>query len=164
MSRTPVLSVAAVMLLSACASASPQADIATEEQAVRAVSSRWLELEKAKDGAGIAGLFADDGVMYRPEQDPIVGHAAIQAHLSKGFTERPQETSDWTTDRVDVAASGDLAVEHGSWATTGTPDGDDRGWYVTEYRKVGTEWKVMADVAISTKPAAPAAPAPPPAN
>jgi len=163
-SRTLVSAAALVVLLSACAAA-PQVDVAAEEQAVRAVSSHWLELDRARDAAGIAALFADDGVAYRPHQEPVVGRAAIQEHMARGWRDEPQESESWTTDRVDVAASGDQAVERGTWSSTGASTGPDQGWYMTEYRKVGGEWQVVADMVLTTKPApAPAAPSAPPAN
>jgi uncharacterized protein (TIGR02246 family) len=151
------------MLLSACATA-PQVDLTAEEEAVRAVSARWLQLEGAKDAAAIASLFTEDGAIYRENEEPMVGPAAIQAHMAKEYAAAPQASSSWSTDRVDIATSGDLAVERGAWTATGTPDGDDHGWFVTLYRKVGEEWKVVADMSVSTKAEAAAADTAKPAN
>jgi ketosteroid isomerase-like protein len=61
----------------------------------------------------------------------------------------------WSTDSVHVSAAGDMAVETGSWSTTGTgPDGSgsDAGKYLTYYRKVDGAWKVAADVSSSGPP------------
>ena len=47
-----------------------------------------------------------------------------------------------------VAASGDLAVERGSWTADEDGEGEDdadHGEYVTVYRKIGGEWKVIID-------------------
>jgi uncharacterized protein (TIGR02246 family) len=159
MSSRPVLYAAAVVLSSACAAA-PQVDTAAEEQAVRAVSQQWLQAETARDAAAIAALFTDDGIVYREDREPVSGSTAIQAYMAQDFADDPQETASWTTDRVDVAASGDLAVEHGTWTSTGGKNGPDNGWYLTQYRKANDQWKVVADMSISTRPAAaPAAPA-----
>jgi uncharacterized protein (TIGR02246 family) len=153
---------AVVLMTGACATA-PQVDVAAEEQAIRAISSRWLELETARDAAGIAGLFAEDGAMYRPGREPIVGRAAIEGHLGENFQREPNATSSWSTDRVDVGSGGDLAVERGTWSSTGSSEGDDRGWYLTLYRKGEGGWAVVADMVVSTTPAPaaaePAAPA-----
>jgi len=152
MSRMPVLSAVAALLVSSGCATAPAVDTAAEEQAVRAISMHWLELDGAKDAVGIAALFADDGVMYREHEAPIVGTAAIQQHESKNFAEQPQARASWTTDRVYVAESGEVAVEYGSYSVAGLSDGDDSGRYTTVYRKIGGEWKVASDMSISTKP------------
>lgn len=160
MSSRPVLYAAAVLLATACA-ASPQVDTAAEERAVRAVSEQWLQAEKARDAAAIAALFTEDGIVYREDREPVSGSAAIQAYMAQDFADDPQDAASWTTERVDVAASGDVAVEHGTWTSTGGKAGPDNGWYLTLYRKVNDDWKVAADMSISTRPSTTATP---PAN
>lgn len=145
----------AVGLASCSAEMGNTVDLAAEEAAVRAVSARWLELESDKDAAGIAALFATDGTISWEDQDPVVGQTAIEAMLNRNHEENPREVDSWETERVDVAASGDLAIEYGSWSTrNGGLDGneDDEGRYVTVYRKVEGEWKVSSDMGLSTVP------------
>lgn len=156
----PLLFVAlATAACAAPAPAPPAIDLAAEEQAVRAISMRWLELQNAGDMAGIAALFTADGALLREGKEPVVGHAAITADLTADKAENPSSVSNWATDRVEVAASGDLAVEYGTWSATGMGAdgaGQDQGTYVTIYRKVDGVWLVAADASFSTKPAAPA--------
>jgi uncharacterized protein (TIGR02246 family) len=158
------LLVLATFTLGACAASAPPPDIAHEQAAVTAVSARWLELEHARDPAGIAALFTPDGVMYREHREPVAGTAAMIAYMTEQNQKNPQQQSGWTTERVDVAPSGDMATEYGSWseAKTGADgSGHDAGRYVTSYRKVDGEWKVVSDISLSTTPAAaPAAAAP----
>ncbi|NJD11800.1 MAG: DUF4440 domain-containing protein [Gemmatimonadetes bacterium] len=160
MRTMPVLFSALAFVLTACGGASPKIDVAAEEQAVRAVSAHWLQLEQARDAAGIAALFTEDGTIYREDQEPKTGPAAIQEAITASWAKDPAATAGWTTERVDIAAAGDLAAERGKWTATGPQGQVDGGWYVTLYRKVGTEWKVVADMSISTTPAAAAVPAP----
>ncbi len=154
---TPLLAGLAIAAL-ACAPTDPPAptvDLAAEDQAVRAVSMRWLELEKARDAAGIAALFVSDGMLIREKMAPVVGQAAIQTHIAGNHAENPSAAPHWATDRVEIAASGDLAVEHGTWSETGMGadgTGSDEGKYMTLYRKVNGMWMVVTDVALSTKP------------
>jgi uncharacterized protein (TIGR02246 family) len=132
-----------------------QVDLKTEEKAVRSISMKWLELHKNHDAAGVAALFATDGVEYSMNKEPVVGPAAIERLLIQDQKENPKEVVNWTTDRVEVSASGDLAVEYGSYTDTGSGlngKETDQGKYITVYRKVNGTWKVTADIGNSTKP------------
>ena len=147
------------VILAACATqTTPAVDLAAEEQAIRAQSMAWLEAAKAKNAAGEAAVFADDGIAYRANRDPIVGPAAFEAYSIADRATSPQAVVYWTTDHVVVAASGDLGYELGTYQLTGLgPDGtgDDTGKYVTVWKKVNGTWKVAADIASTTKPEAP---------
>ncbi|MGQ0733091.1 MAG: YybH family protein [Acidobacteriota bacterium] len=139
-------------LTAACSAAAPPAvDAAAEEQAIRAMSAKWLELERAKDAAGVAAQFLDDATVTWAGTGTATGPAAIEALLTKSWSEAPSVVTTWSTDRVHVAASGDMAVEQGTWSSTGGPTGDDHGKYITLYRKVNGAWKVAADTSGSLK-------------
>jgi len=131
------------------------ADSKSDEQAIRSISKNWMELTKKHDAVGCAALFADDGVSYSMNQEPFVGPAAIKKHLIEDQEKNPKLSLDWSTERVEVSKSGDLAVESGKFSVTGLgPDGteSDMGKYITVYRKVNGVWKVAADIGTSTKP------------
>jgi ketosteroid isomerase-like protein len=161
--RQALLFLSFVLLAVGCAAESPPApevDLAAEEQAIREVSMQWLAFEEARDAAGIAGLLADNGTFFRENRDPIVG-AAAQAYLAEDWAENPNGQVTWATDRVEVAASGEMAVEYGTWSITNAgPDGtgSDGGKYVTVYHKANGQWKVVSDMSMSTQ----AEPAPAP--
>jgi len=122
-------------------------DTTAEEEAIRAMSARWLELSQQQNAAGVAGLFAEDGALYWEDQPATSGAEAIEAFMTRSFAENPDAEGGFGPDRIDVAASGDLAVEQGKW------DGpDDQGRYITVYQKVGSDWKVQADMSLSTAP------------
>ena len=130
-------------------------DITAEEQAIRAISAKWLEFARQRDAAGIAALFAEDGRLIWSGQDPVVGPTAIQEFIANDLTANPMQTFDWRTYRVEVATSGDLAVEYGTYLHENRgPDGaeEDRGSYVTVYRKIGGNWKIAADASPSATP------------
>ena len=130
-------------------------DLKADEQAVRDISKKWLEFEKKNDYAGISTLFATDGVSYRAGYEAAVGQEAIKKQLTKLKEQNPKEEGDFSTDKVDVAASGDMAVEYGKYSVKNSgPDGkdSDQGKYVTVYKKVNGAWKVVADISSSSKP------------
>lgn len=144
-----------IILLGLSAFAQPKPDLKSEEQAVRALSKNWLELTRKHDAAGCAALFADDGVSYGMNQDPFVGPAAIKKHFADQDMKSPKADVNWSTERVEVAASGNMAVEYGKYDVKNMgPAGtdSDQGKYVTVYRKVNGTWKVAADIGTSTKP------------
>jgi uncharacterized protein (TIGR02246 family) len=131
------------------------ADSKSDEQAIRTISMKWMDLTKKHDSAASAALFADNGVSYSMNQEPFVGPAAIKKHFDEEFAQNPKEVVDWSTEKVEVSASGDLAVEYGKFNVSGLgPNGteSDMGKYITVYRKVNGAWKVTADIGTSTKP------------
>lgn len=144
------LTVASIMA-TACAAESPQSiDLTAEVAAVNETSLKWLEFAAAKDAAGVASLFTSDGVLFSENEEPVVGPAAIEALVAQRFEENPDQVPAFASDRIEVAASGDLAVEFGTWGPEG-PDGD-YGKYITVYRKVDGVWKVAGDMSLSTRP------------
>lgn len=71
------------------------------------------------------------------------------------YEKNPKQDVTWSTDRVDVSTSGDLAVEYGKYDVKGLGakgTESDQGRYVTVYKKVNGDWKVAADIGTSTKP------------
>ena len=136
---------ATLVLFTPVFSCAPPVDVGQEEAAVRAVSSHWLELAQAQDAAGIANLFAEDGAVYWEDRPPASGPQVIREFMEREFAEDPNPGGTFGPDRFDVAASGDLAVEHGAFQGP-----NNQGRYLTVYRKVGGEWKVQADMSVGT--------------
>lgn len=134
-----------LMLALALAACGPKVDPAAEEAAVREVAARYLELARAGDAAGIGGLFLPDGTWYTPGFPPGVGPAGVESAWTELNAFNPPADQDWRGERFDVAASGDLAVEHGSWG-----EGATAGRYVTVYRKQDGAWKILTDIGLST--------------
>lgn len=132
-----------------------KADLKSEETAIRDISKHWLDLERSKDYNAIAGLFTSDGVLYRPNTEPVKGQEAIKKYFSEQGQKNPKEIIDWSTDRVDVANSGDLAIEYGNFTSKNSGlsgNESEKGNYVTVYRKDNGKWKVVTDVVNSTSP------------
>lgn len=148
------------MALAACQpAAAPAVDVAAEEAAIRDQSAKWLEVAKTKNPTAELAFITSDAVFYRAHVEPLVGHAAIEAHFKKDLAENPQAAVSWSTDAVLVSASGDLAVETGTFNVTGLgPKGDvtDKGKFVTVWKKVDGQWKAVRDIGATTMPENPA--------
>lgn len=146
--RFAVAVLLAVVAIAGCAApppAEPEIDVAAEAQAIRDASALWLEAAKERDGVTIDGLFtADattifDGVMLQ-------GLPAIQANREMEWAEEPQGDIDWQTSEVIVAASGDLAIERGSWTEKDLDDDEiEVGEYLTVWTKIDGHWLVLYD-------------------
>jgi ketosteroid isomerase-like protein len=154
MLRRTVILLALAATVGACTqqAAAPAADLAAEELAIRDASAKWLAAVQAKDWAAAAASFAADGMAFPQNQAPLVGPAAVQANAEAQAAAMPNMTTNWTTDLVVVAASGDLAYESGTWTMTNEGT-QDTGKYITVWRKLDGQWKAVADMGVSTMPA-----------
>ena len=134
----------------------PKVDKQAEEQAVRGISEKWVQMFAAKDTSGIAALFADDGYEMPPNSKAMKGPDEVR----KGVSEMLRNTKDFklsfAPSVITIGDAGDLAVERGTYQASFTgPKGkkiEDHGNYVTVYKKVNGQWKVLADINSSEVP------------
>ena len=138
-------------------SASGSASLAEDDKAIRDLAARWQQALLARDAEAQAGMFAADGVSYHDGQEPLVGPAAILAWESRSVTNHPRAVITSTTDRVQISASGDLAVQTGEGRLTNLGEnGEDRKVhrqrFVTVWKKVDGRWKVAHDIAVNVTP------------
>lgn len=126
-----------------------------DEQAIRAQVDRWLQLVKAKDAAGIAALYADDGAVMPPNAPIGKGHAAIQQTWA-ALMQTPGFDLTFTPEQILVSSSGDMALDRGTYRLAMAPGGKamtDTGKYVVVWRKVDGKWRAAADIFNSDLPA-----------
>lgn len=148
--RHTFLVVVVVSFLVSCAAPAakgPAVDVAAEAQAIRDASSAWLTAAQAHDAATMDGLFAAD-ITTIFDGEINEGLAAVQASREEEWASQPDATVAWTSTDIGVAASGDLAYERGHW--TSDPDGageatEEHGEYLTVWKKIDGQWKVLYD-------------------
>jgi|SRR5215469_12581367 len=152
----------ALNLLAACSKPAPPPDTrATDEAAIRAASSDWSKASQAKDAAKAMSFYGDTAMQF-PDNGPLVqGKDNIRAGWEKMFA-LPGPGLSFVTTGVEVARSGDLAYEYGTYDfATQDKNGkvnDEKGKYITIWKKQPDgSWKVAAD--IDNPDAAAAAPA-----
>jgi uncharacterized protein (TIGR02246 family) len=148
--------VVSVLLLNGCAAA-PQVDVAAETAAIRARSEALANAEAAKDAQTAVTFWTEDAIVQtagapetRGKQAVLDGYAGLFGAL-RSFKS--------TTTAITVAASGDLAWEHGvNDFVFATPNGDapEKGKYLAVWRKVDGEWYVAALAFTSDTPVQPA--------
>lgn len=167
MTRSLMLLSVAALLLPACqaseksgnnmaeGNAAAATDAGADQRAIRAQVDRWLQLVKAKDAAGIAALYVEDGTVMPPNAPIGKGHAAIQQTWASMMA-TPGFDLTFVPDQIIVSSSGDMALDRGTYRLAIAPNGtaqSDTGKYVVVWRKVGGEWKAAADIFNSDLPA-----------
>ena len=130
-------------------------DTGADEQAIRGQVDHWLQLVKAKDAAGIAALYAEDGAVMPPNGPIGKGRAAIQQTWAS-MMKTPGFDLTFVPEQIMVSSSGDMALDRGTYKLAIAPKGtaqSDTGKYVVVWRKVGGEWKAAAEIFNSDLPA-----------
>jgi uncharacterized protein (TIGR02246 family) len=120
----------------------------------RAVSNAALAKQ---DAAGVSSLFSADGRIIAANGTELAGRDAIGKELSERFAQRKDLTYVRTPSDIRVSASGDAAVEHGTWtgrwAGAAAP-AEVRGDYMAVWRKaIGANgipsWTTQSELFVS---------------
>jgi uncharacterized protein (TIGR02246 family) len=131
-------------------SAPHKPDLPAEEAAIRRTDAAWLAAASAHDLERTLPFWSDDATILAPGTSAVVGKDAIRNYISGAFA-APGFSITWTTDKVDVAQSGDLAYSSGTDRISLTgPDGkplteENRGVAVWKKQSDGS-WKCVLDV------------------
>lgn len=159
------VTLAALAALSAtgCAKgAEASVDTAKISDGIKAQEAQWVKDYAAKDMNALAGHYADDAALAGPG-DPFATSDAERRKLLQAFVTDPNLKLSFSSDRVEVAQSGDLASSRGHYSLTTTDKAtnkpvDSAGTYLTVYKKQQDgSWKAVED--FITPGPAPAAPA-----
>ena len=143
-------------------------DTAAVQAAIKADEKKWNAEFKAKDQEGLVAHYADDAYFIAPGVKAANGSTEICKTYSDALNDQNFELS-FASDKVDIAASGDLAYARGRFNEKYTDPKtgkvmSDSGSYVTIYRKQADgSWKAVEDFAVSepgaAKPVEPGKPA-----
>jgi len=140
--------VVAFLVASSAAGCVATGDPATAEQEIRDLDKKWVGAVVRGDLAMIVDFYAPDGAFLTPNAPPAVGPEAI-GEAWKGIMSLPNVSLNFRPTRIDVAASGDLATDIGTYDLTFSSDSGrvrDEGKYVVVWKKIDGEWKVIADI------------------
>jgi uncharacterized protein (TIGR02246 family) len=124
---------------------------AQDESAIRAAAQDWGKAIDDKNLDQTLSYYADDAWVY-PQNAPIAKTADQRRSVWAAFFATPG-AADMEGDitRVEVARSGDLAVEFGTFAMTmndkkGKPITENEKYVVTWKKQTDGKWKVIADI------------------
>ena len=130
-------------------------DTSADDQAIRTKVDLWHQLMKAKDAAGIAALYTEDGAVMPPNAPIGLGHEPIE-QTWKNLVETPGFELKILPEQIVISSSGDMALDRGTYQLTVAPSGEaisDTGKYVVVWRKIDGDWKAAADIFNSDLPA-----------
>ena len=152
----PILCIA---LMSGCTAAppatTPAVDQAAIAAAVDAITPAFAAAVAARDTNAIGAMYADDAHMMAPNMPRVDGRDAIRSAWA-GFMSMPGMELVPTANTKIVSEAGDMVVELGTYVFRGTdPAGKpmaDNGKYVTVYKRVNGEWKIVVDTYNSDLP------------
>ena len=156
----PVLT-AFVLVLGACGDDPPAVNKAAIEKSVRELEGNMSKVMAAKDAAGTAANYTADAILMTPGMAAMKGTDGIRAGMTAMLAD-PNMKLDFSSDRIEVADSGEMAASHGKYTMTATDPVTkkpmtDKGSYVTVFRKQKDGvWKAVMDINTSEVP--PAAP------
>ena len=133
-----------------------QGQQSADEKAVRDTEAAWSKAAQAKSVEQFASFYADDAAVFQPNAKVAKGKAAVRSAVADLFKPAGFALS-FKTVTAAVSKSGDIAYTTGTYAMTmndakGKPV-KDTGNYVTVYKKVGGQWKAVADIFNSELPA-----------
>lgn len=123
---------------------------AADEAAIRSGSGEMSNAAGAKDLEKVLTAYADDASMFAPNAPIATGKEAIRQAWSQ-FMGSPGYALSWQATKVEVARSGDLGYEVGTYELTlndakGKP-GTTPGKYVVVWKKQADgSWKIVADI------------------
>jgi uncharacterized protein (TIGR02246 family) len=112
---------------------------------IDAVNARWIEFFNQGDFAGIASLYTTDAAVFPPGAAMVQGRAAI-GELWKGIVERVGDPKLTTLDVKVLGPSAAREIGTFSLKTRGAAPREVTGKYVVVWEKVGSDWKLAADI------------------
>lgn len=157
---------AALLAVTACTAKTPDAnatskapDTATDEANLKTVALSWFDLYNKADAAGVANLYAEDGIIMPPGMPAANGRPAIQSYLTGDIAGAKAAGTSDNGDVNGVGVSGDMGWVSGTWSTS-APGGAvvDKGKFVSVYKRINSEWKLIRDTWNSDMATAAAAP------
>ena len=145
------VALAAVICVTGCTKgAMASADTATIEKQLRDNEAKWNAAYAARDSEALAGAYASDAALANPGSALVTGSVGIRKEVAS-FASDPNLKVAFGADRIQVAASGDLAYTRGHYKLTMTdPEtkkpADSEGSYLTVWQKQSDgNWKAVED-------------------
>jgi uncharacterized protein (TIGR02246 family) len=112
---------------------------------IDAVNAKWMAFFSKGDFAGVASLYTDDATAFPPGSSMVKGRAAIEA-MWKRLAEQISDPKVTTLDVKPLGPSAAREIGTFSLKTKGPTPQDVSGKYVVVWERIGSEWKLSADI------------------
>lgn len=144
---TMILGACVALALTGCAR---RIDIGVERTAILETDKAWASAAAAKDVERTVSFWADDAIVFPPDQPAVSGRDSIRKFVDESF-HLPGFAIRWETTQVTVSPHGDFAYAVGrNEFTVNGPDGrpiTTAGKGVTVWRKEADgAWKCVIDI------------------
>ncbi|MGA2408129.1 MAG: SgcJ/EcaC family oxidoreductase [Bacteroidales bacterium] len=150
-----VVFLSSIAILFGCNRA-PNVNVKAEEDAIRKLEADWTVLNQKRDIAKVMEMYAPDAMIMTPGQNVTTGLETIRKQFESMFADTSilWDTFSWTSEKVEVSASGDLAYIKGSntmkvKTLNGIIEEADKG--VDVWRKIDGKWKAVLTIWNSNK-------------
>ena len=150
MRKRNILAAAAMVVLAGCQKPAPKVDTAAIANELKHAEAKWNRAYAERDAATLADAYAGDAVLANPGAPLVTGSDAIRKETA-AFAADPNLRVQFASDRIQVAASGDLAYTRGHYTLTMTDPETNKpvnsnGNYLTVWQKQGDgTWKAVED-------------------
>lgn len=143
---------AAIALVVSGCQKEAKADPEAAKAAIKADQKKWSDDFKSKNTETLMGHYADDAFFVAPGVKGTDGSTAIREIYANASTD-PAFSVSFTSDKIDVSGSGDMAYARGHFSEKYTDPKTskvmtDSGSYLTVYKKQQDgSWKAVEDFA-----------------
>jgi uncharacterized protein (TIGR02246 family) len=125
-----------------------------DDDMIRAARARSNAAIAAHDPAAIARVWMEDVHVVSSTSTQTAGRDANRQRMAQQFANRPDTVYVRRPTAVDIYAPWSVASERGEWTGRWTePDGafEIGGTYLVQWRKVGGEWLIQAELYVPTR-------------
>jgi uncharacterized protein (TIGR02246 family) len=117
----------------------------TQKAEIEAVNAKWTEFFNKGDFAGVASLYTGDATAFPPGSAMVHGRDAIGA-MWKNIAEQVGDPKVTTLDVKPLGPSAAREIGTFSLKTKGPAPKEVTGKYVVVWEKIGSDWKLAADI------------------
>ena len=116
-----------------------------QQAEIEAVNAKWVDFFNKGDFAGVASLYTEDATAFPPGSGMVKGRAAIEA-MWKSLAEQVSNPKFTTLDVKSLGPSAAREIGTFSLKTKDPTPQDITGKYVVVWEKIGSDWKLAADI------------------
>jgi uncharacterized protein (TIGR02246 family) len=112
---------------------------------IEAVNAKWIDFFNKGDFAGITSLYTEDATAFPPGASMVRGRDAIGA-MWKDLSEQVSDPKITTLDVKSLGPSAAREIGTFTLKTKGPTPQEVSGKYVVVWEKVGSDWRLAADI------------------